>query len=438
MQRRDFLVRTGLALGAGAFAGFGRALADPPAVSTARAASGAEDWEAVRSLFNLSPDRIHLASFFLASHPKPVRDAIDRHRRALDENPIGYWLDNVDRLEADVLSAAALHLGVQPTDIALTDSTTMGLGLLYGGLKLREGQEILTTRHDHYSTEISLRQRAERTGAVVRSIPLYSRIEAVTEEEIVQSILKAMTPRTRVVAVTWVHSSTGLKLPIRKIADALAGVNAKRDQADRALLCVDGVHGIGIEDVTLPDLGCDFFVAGTHKWLFGPRGTGFVWGRPQAWPAASAIIPTFNHEAYEIWMKTIPPKEIPLSAFMTPGGFHSFEHRWALADAFRFHGGLGKARIAARTRELNRRMKEGLAAIPKVRLLTPMSAGLSAGIVCFEVEGMKPQEMVDRLMRRRIIASETPYATQYVRVASSVLNTPEEVDTAVREVRALA
>ena len=340
MLRRDFLVRTGLALGAGAFSGFGRALADAPAAAPRQQSTAVEDWASVRAQFNLSGDHVHLASFFLASHPKPVREAIDRYRRALDQNPIGYWSGNIDRLEADVLAAAAQHQGVQPTDIALTDSTTMGLGLLYGGLKLREGQEILTTRHDHYSTEISLRQRAERTGASVRSIPLYARIEAVTEDEIVQSILKALTPRTRVVAVTWVHSSTGLKLPIRAIADALGRVNAKRDPVDRALLCVDGVHGVGIEDVTLPELGCDFFVAGTHKWIFGPRGTGFVWGRPQAWPAASAIIPTFNHEVYEMWMKVIPTKEVPISAYMTPGGFHSFEHRWALADAFRVHAGL--------------------------------------------------------------------------------------------------
>ncbi len=438
MQRRDFLVRTGLVLGAGAFSGFERAFAGSAGEVPAHAAPAVRDWPSVRSQFNLSRDQIHLASFFLASHPKPVREAIERHRRALDENPIGYWFENVDRLEADVLGAAAQHLGAHPTDIALTDSTTMGLGLLYGGLKVRQGQEILTTRHDHYSTEISLRQRAERTGAAVRSIPLYERIEAVTEDEIVQSILKALTPRTRVVAVTWVHSSTGLKLPIRRIADALAEVNAERDEAEQALLCVDGVHGLGIEDVTLPELGCDFFVAGTHKWLFGPRGTGLVWGRPQAWPAASAIIPTFNHEAYGIWMKEIPPKEIPISAFMTPGGFHSFEHRWALADAFRFHAGLGKAGIASRTHALNRQMKEGLATIPKVRLLTPMSDGLSAGIVCFEVSGLKPREAVERLLRRRIIASETPYATQYVRVAASVLNTPEEVDTTLREIRALA
>src|SRR3989442_1052281 len=83
MQRRDFMVQTGLALGAGAFTGFGRAFAGSPAEAPARAATIFDDWDAVRAQFNLWRDRIHLASFFLASHPKPVREAIDRHLRAL-------------------------------------------------------------------------------------------------------------------------------------------------------------------------------------------------------------------------------------------------------------------------------------------------------------------------------------------------------------------
>ena len=80
-----------------------------------------------------------------------------------------------------------------------------------------------------------------------------------------------------VLALTWVHSDTGLKLPVRQIADALVPINAVRPLAARALLCVDGAHGLGVEDATVADLGCDFLVAGTHKWLFGPRGTGLVW-----------------------------------------------------------------------------------------------------------------------------------------------------------------
>src|SRR3989454_691620 len=156
------------------------------------------------------------------------------------------------------LGAAAEYLGVDPTEIALTDSTTMGLGLLYGGLKLREGQDILTTRHDHYSTATALRLRAERTGASVRAVSLYANPATATEEEITEAVVRALKPRTRVVAVTWVHSCTGVKLPIRRIADALAEVNAQRDDGDRALLCVDGVHGIGVDDATMAGLGCDF------------------------------------------------------------------------------------------------------------------------------------------------------------------------------------
>ncbi len=421
-DRRSFLVRTGLGL-AGALAASRVALRSQPP-SPAEGTPRLNTWEAVRDQFNVSRDHIHLAGMLLATHPAPVREAIEMHRRALDENPVAYLRDNEDACEAEVLRAAAEYLKVSPEDIALTDSTTMGLALLYTGLRLRQGQEILTTSHDHYSTHESLRLRAERTGARVRKIALYKRLETVSEAEIVEAITRALTPRTRVLAVTWVHSSTGLKLPIRRIADALAVINARRDEADHALLCVDGVHGLGSENATLDELGCDFFIAGCHKWLFGPRGTGLVWGKPRAWPAATPTIPTFSGPAK--------------GALMTPGGFHSFEHRWALAEAFEFHQRIGKPRVAARIHELSGQFKEALSGMRHVKLYTPVAGNLSAGIVCFDVVGLKPEAVVKRLGEQRIIASVTPYATQYARVAPGLLNTPEEVETTLRAIRALA
>lgn len=433
LGRRQFLVRTGLALSASLLTGSfplsrTAAQAPPPKLDT---------WEAVRDQFLLTRDRIHMTGFLLASHPTPVREAIERHRRSLDEDPATYWFEHEERAEAEVLRAAAEYLGVQPTDIALTDSTTMGLGLLYGGLELRPGQEILSTTHDHYSTETSLRLRAERTNAAFRQVPLYKNVKTVSQDELVETLIKALRPTTRYVAVTWVHSSTGLKLPIRAMADALAAVNARRDENDRVIFCVDGVHGFGVEDVTMADLGCDFFIAGCHKWLFGPRGTGLVWGHPSAWPLAHATIPTFNNEAYRIWMNDSPPHDVPRAAIMTPGGFHSFEHRWALNEAFRFHLAIGKDRIARRIHELNRQLKEGLAAMPHVTLHTPLADDLSAGIVCFEVDGMSPDRIVQALRERGIIASVTPYATKYARLAPSLLTSPEEVDLTLAAIRAL-
>jgi len=82
-------------------------------------------------------------------------------------------------------------------------------------------------------------------------------------------------------------------------------------------------------------------------------------------------------------------------------------------------------------------MKEGLARIPRVQLYTPRDENLSAGIVCFEVKGMKPEEVVERLLAKRIVASTTPYRVSYARVACNIVNTPQEIETVLQAIREL-
>ena len=122
---------------------------------------------------------------------------------------------------------------------------------------------------------------------------------------------------------------------------------------------------------------------------------------------------------------------------MTPGGFHSFEHRWALAEAFRFHQRIGKARVTARIHQLARRLKTGLATMSHVTLHTPQAETLSAGVVCFEVDRLSPDGVVSALARRHIVATVTPYAPPYARLAPAVFNTTAEIDRALAAVRAL-
>jgi selenocysteine lyase/cysteine desulfurase len=123
---------------------------------------------------------------------------------------------------------------------------------------------------------------------------------------------------------------------------------------------------------------------------------------------------------------------------MSPGGFKPFEHQWAMAEAFEFHQGFGKAKIAARTHELSRQLKEGLAAVPRVKLYTPMSDELSAGIVCFDIEGMSPREVVGQLREKGIVATTTPYAPSYARFTPSIRNSPAEIETVLGEIRVMA
>lgn len=433
MDRRNFLLRAGAAVTAGALAA---SCQDEP---TKLISSGGDEWDSVRNQFGLAADKIDLSAMFITSHPKPVREAIDRYRHALDQNPTSYLREQLNSHENEVLNAVAEYLGAEPAEIALTDSTTMGLGLVYNGLKLSSGQQILTTVHDYYATHESLRLAAERSGAQIREIQLYQQEETVSVDEIVGNLRNALVPETRVLALTWVHSSTGLKLPLKQITQVVAEANANRDEQQKILTCIDGVHGFGVEDLTINDTGCDFFMAGCHKWLFGPRGTGIVWGNKRAWDATNPIIPTFmDDEVRNAWMRDDEPPDRTTAKQMTPGGFKAFEHQWAMADAFKFHLDIGKAKITARTHELSRQCKEGLAAMSHVKLYTPRDQNLSAGIVCFDVERMSARDVVGRLRQRGIIATTTPYARSHARVSPSIRNSPAEIETTLKEIRALA
>ena len=234
--------------------------------------------------------------------------------------------------------------------------------------------------HDHYAVEAALLVCAERTGCTIKRIDMYRDVATATADEIVDAVRRGIGPATRVIAITWVHSGTGLKTPVRAIADVVAAVNRSRGPERRIYLCVDGVHGVGVEKVHLPDLGCDFFAAGTHKWLFGPRGTGFLWGRTDAWDLTRPTIPTWEPGVFLAgWLEAAPEvgggriddaRRLP--------GVRTYVGAWqCVRDAHALGPGRG---ITARIHDLNRQMKEGLQGMRHVRLATPLSSALSSGM----------------------------------------------------------
>jgi selenocysteine lyase/cysteine desulfurase len=432
MDRRKFLLKSGVAISAGALLSACNTSPSPTNVSPV-VELAFNTWEDIRKQFLFNPDRIHMSQMLLAAHPKMVRDAIQKHRDGFDANPVEYWEENWMTIEGDIRKKASEYMDAAPEEIALTDSTTMGLAMLYSGLKLNSSHEILTTTHDHYSTEKALEFSVARSGATIKRVSLYTDPSKASVDEMVDVLKKGITPKTKIVAITFVHSCTGVKTPVKQIAAMVKEQNSKRAEADRIYLCVDGVHGFGIENVSMHDLGCDFFVAGTHKWIFGPRGTGVLYAKKDAWNMIGPVIPSFEYNAYVSWLDLFPADKLTYADLCSPGGFHSFEHRWSLGEAFQFQLNIGKARVEERSHQLSTKLKQGLATISHIKITTPASEEVSAGINCFEVTGMKNIDVVKKLLTKKIIASESPYKTSYVRLTPSIVNTEEEVDTCLSE-----
>ncbi|WP_448110481.1 pyoverdine-tailoring periplasmic protein PvdN [Pseudomonas lini] len=414
-DRRTFLKQAGiLAAGLPLTAGLHNVTSATPQPSLP-----GDKWAQLRQLFDQDPDYLHFSNFLITSHPKPVREAIEMHRAALDKNPglaMDWDLGVIEQREEEVRVWAGRYLQANAKQIALTGSTTEGLAMIYGGVHVRPDQEILTTAHEHYATHTILNLRTQRDGTRVRKIRLFKDPQTASKAEVLASIDQNIKPETRVLGMTWVHSGSGVKLPIAQIGALVDKHNRHRSEQDRIIYLVDGVHGFGVEDLSFPAMNCDFFIAGTHKWMFGPRGTGIVCSRSEEVKYVTPIIPTFSEAT-------------AFSTTMTPGGYHSFEYRWALNEAFKLHLQLGKAEVQARIHALNSYMKKRLQAHPRIELVTPLSPELSSGFSFFRVKGQSSDKIAAWLMQNRVIADAVERDVgPVVRTAPGLLNTEAEVD----------
>jgi isopenicillin-N epimerase len=386
-------------------------------------------WEDVRADFDLVPHRIHLAGLTLAGHPRVVREAIARNRLLLDSDPHLYMFATLHGAEDAACAAVARYFGAEDGNIALTDGTTMGLALMYAGITIRADQHILTTIHE-FSGALECLEFRHKRCVDVRTIPLYKKAADVSEKELQTNLLAAIEDGTRVLALTWVYSNTGLKLPIAKIAQWLRPINKKRKPEDRILLCVDGVHGFGIENRTFTALGCDFFVAGCHKGVHGPRGTGVWCGTAEAWQQCDQVIPTSSRR-----------DEGARGRSMSPGGVHSFENRWALDTAFGYLSTIGAARIEARIHTLATRLKTRLKAMKQVTIVTPLTPDFSSGLVCFDLKKTSTDDALAALLSKNIVASRSSMdgeeQLRHVRISISIFNSEADIDDCADAVSAL-
>lgn len=393
-------------------------------------------WKHIRSLFNLSPDYVHFEAFLLSSHPEPVREAIEQYRKHLDADPYIYLSRNEQQLESDSRKSVADFIGGAKDEIILTENATTGLSLVYNGLALNPGDEILTTRHEHHSNRRALDNLVKRTGAILKIVEIYTDGEDINPDEMVCRLAAEFSHKTRLIALTWVHSCSGVCIPVSSLVNAVRRHFSTIDS--NPLVCIDGTHGCGARQLNVINMGCDIFVSGCHKWLHGPRGTGFIWANKRAMDTLSVIIPSFAPGEVDVFRRVESPRFVDAGEHLSPGGFHCFEHRWAIHAAICFIEHIGIQVIQERIQSLALRLKLGLSKIEGVKVVTPIDIKYSAGIVCFSIDGLSPQFVSKELCEQKIICIVSPYQMQYCRFSTSIYNLVSDIDMAIQGVEFVA
>jgi len=302
-----------------------------------------------------------------------------------------------------------------PQQIALTHHTTDGMNIIAHGLDWQPGDEIITTDLEHPGGLLPVYVLRQRRGVAVQVVPITA---ADSPEEIVSKLETAITPRTRLLALSHVAWNLGTRLPLAEIVT----------MAHRrcVLTLVDAAQSMGTIPLDLPASGVDFYAFPCQKWLCGPEGVGGLYVRADR---LSLLSPTFA--GYGTIART--GKYDYDGYFMPAEGAARFEVgsvnrppiQAMVANLDWLEETIGWDWIYTRITHLAAYARRTLGALPGVSIITP--AGPQAGLLTFTLDGYDPARVMTRLAEEKIILRfiDHPYA---LRISTGFYNTETDID----------
>ncbi len=305
-------------------------------------------------------------------------------------------------------------------EIALTHSTSEGLGTVLMGLAWNRGDEVVTCALEHPGLLGPLALLAHRFGVVLRRAAV-----GMGEGDVVGAVAAALGPKTRVIALSHLQWSTGAVLPLPELAE-LAHERG-------VMLVVDGAQSAGQIPVELAELGVDAYAIPGQKWLCGPEATGALFLRGDRFAdVAPTLIRYSQYDPTGYLIPAASAQRYEIGEFYGP----ALAAQTAVLRWLRDEVGLDWA--YARISELGRRVHEELSAVDGVTVVTPRER--MGGLVNFQVEGLRPQEVAAKLFERNITIRyvDTRPCPVTARAAAAWWNTEEEVERLVAAVGEIA
>ena len=377
-------------------------------------AADEEYWRIVRAQYPLTYERAYLNTGGLGPAPYPVLEAVQRTMWELQTRS-EHGHRSIEAARAPV----AAFFGVSPAEIAFMRNATEANATIASGLSmLRPGDEVIFESHAHPGGAIPWLVRQREHGIRVKIFEP----DAGSIAGNLERIEALITPRTRVVQVSHVTAPTGLRFPVREIAELA--------HARGLWFHVDGAQSAGMFPLDLQEIGCDSYATSGHKWMGGPHGTGLLYIRKDR---LDEVAPT-ESGAYSDASYSLPDAlEYHPTARRYEPGTRDAAQIAGLVAAVEFLQRIGMERVAARGHALARYLREQLRSIDGVTILSPTDPALAASITTFKTDRM-PYDALNRLfaqehkLRCRVV---TERGLDALRVSTHLFNTPAECDRVI-------
>ncbi len=371
------------------------------------AATDEHFWGLVRQQFPLQTSRIYMNNGTMGPSPYVVQEAM-----AGKEEEVNITGEYGGHDESRPYLARFLNC--RDEEVSLTHNVTEGINIIAQGMRLKRGDEVIITDHEHIGNAVPWFVRAKRDGIVVRVVPL-----GRDRQDVLNKISDAINKKTRVIAVPHITCTQGQLLPAKEIS---------RLGHDKGLwVMLDGAHPCGMMPVDVKELECDFYASCGHKWMMAPKGTGFLYVKKEMMEVVEPIMSgggaaDWNYEqGITSWVAT---------AHRYDYGSQSAALAFGLNAATDFLHHLGMENVAGRGKAMARHLRNGLLNIDNIDILTPAEEESYQSMIGFRLRNMEYTKFQTWLAEKYKIRIRGINESKLnsLRISMHVYNTFAEVD----------
>lgn len=240
----------------------------------------------MRDLFLLEPGLVFLNHGSFGACPREVFETFQRWQLELERNPVQFLGRRSGALLAEARSQLGAFLGARGEDLVFVPNATTGVNIVARSLALMPGDEVLGTDHEYGACEATWRQVCAAADAHYRSVPIPLPLDPA---DFTRRMIAACTPRTKVLFLSHLTSTTALCFPVEELCAAA--------RARGITTVIDGAHAPGQVPLHLDSLGADFYTGNCHKWMCAPKGSAFLHVRPERQPQVQATVVSWGYVA---------------------------------------------------------------------------------------------------------------------------------------------
>jgi isopenicillin-N epimerase len=375
-------------------------------------------WTLLRKQFPLREGLVYLNAANVCPASLPVLDRHQHFLRDFEADPSFQNRAKFGPLRERVRTKAAQFFGVTSDEIAFTRNTSEASNTIVHGLNLKAGDEVVLVEDNHPSNLDSWKNQAKRVGFTISFVPMTQLIDS--PEALAAKVEALLTPKTKVLSVTHVTSSTGVVYPVARLCKAAR---------ERGIWShVDGAQSGGMLPVDLRQIGCDSYATSSHKWLMGPLEAGVLYvasfRQKEVWPSIVSVGYSEDGKGGARFLEAYGQRD---------------DARLAALDAtFDFLTMVGMPAVEARIRQLTTHLMNQLAKNPKVQLRTNRKDGLYCGVVKADLPSVADLRVLDAKLYKEqgmafSVTAEGPI--RGIRVSPHIYNSIEQMDAVAEAFR---